>query len=73
MNVVRSAGVMARIEGGELSYTVDVCGLQAAAVSCVDVTCVGTVSIASCYNTTVDTCGVGMPEVYHDVWDRLAC
>lgn len=72
VDVVGSACVVTWVEGSELCYTVAIGRLQTTAVGGIDVACIGAVSVSSCDDAAIDTGGVGIPEIDHDIWDRFA-
>lgn len=72
VDVVGSARVVTWVECSELCYTVAIGRLQTTAVGGIDVACIGTVSVSSCDDTAINTGGVGIPEINHDIWDRFA-
>lgn len=72
MNVISTTGVMTRIVGGELNYSIRACWLQTSMIGLVDVGQIINVTISTGNNAAVYTSAVAVPEVDIDIWDWLA-
>lgn len=72
VNVGSTTGVVTGDDGLELSYAVDVGGLDAAEEGVLDVGHIVLVAVTRGGDSRVDTSGVAVPEVNEDGGDRLA-
>lgn len=61
MYMLRPPCIMSGIKGCPLSNSFTISLLKATSMSCIDVSCIGAVSISSYNNTTVYASGVGIP------------